>query len=43
VEIEEEEQTRMLIDEKRDTMEPVYHRGVTLGIFRDIVVTGIFS
>ena len=30
VEIEEEEQQQMLIEENRDTMEPVYHKGVVL-------------
>ena len=28
VEIEEEEQQQMLIEENRDTMEPIYHKGV---------------
>ena len=28
MEIEEEEQQQMLIEENRDTMEPIYHKGV---------------
>jgi len=43
VEIEEEEQHQMLIEENRDTMEPVYHRGVLLLGFRGTANTEICS